>query len=554
MTKRIFRSVLLVAVAVLIACLGIVTAILYDYLADTHEEQLEDAMELAIAGVEQNGEAYLASVTSNDYRITWIASDGTVLGDTRAQADTMGNHGDREEVKLALVQGVGSDSRYSDTLTEQTTYYARRLEDGTVLRISISHATVLALLLDMLQPILIVAVIAIVLGALLARRVARRVTEPLNQLDLDHPLENESYEELAPLLNRISAQRKQIKEQLSILKQKTDEFQQVTENMNEGLVLLDNKCLILSINPAAEALFETGDSCVGQEFLTVDRSHEVSTAIQRARNEGYSDLLVSRNGREYRFNISRIESGGVVVGAVLLAFDVTEMAAAERNRREFTANVSHELKTPLQSIIGSAELLENGIVKNEDVPRFVGRIRGEASRLVSLIEDIIRLSQLDERAEMTRESVNLLDVAEEVAAELQSTAAGRNVTLSVTGKAAVIEGVRRLLSEIAYNLCDNAIKYNVDGGSVTMSVTEEGEKVLLTVKDTGIGIPLEHQSRIFERFYRVDKSHSKASGGTGLGLSIVKHAAQYHGAEIDLQSAAGEGTAIIVRFPRKSDN
>lgn len=553
MTKRIFRSVLLVAVAVLIASLGIVTVILYDYLADTHEEQLEDAMALAAAGVERKGQDYLASVASNDYRITWIASDGTVLGDTHAQADTMGNHGDRDEVREALAEGEGSDSRYSDTLTEQTTYYARRLADGTVLRISISHDTVLALLLDMLQPVLIVAVIAIVLCALLARRVARRVTEPLNQLDLDHPLENEAYEELSPLLNRISVQRKQIKDQLSNLKQKTDEFQQITGNMNEGLVLLDNKGVILSINPAAEALFETDDSCVGNEFLTVDRSHEVSAAIQRARDQGRSGLVAARNGREYRFNISRIESGGVVVGAVLLAFDVTEMAAAERNRREFTANVSHELKTPLQSIIGSAELLENGLVQSEDVPRFVGRIRGEASRLVSLIEDIIRLSQLDERTEMARESIDLLDVAEEVAAGLQSTAESKNVTLSVTGKAAVIEGVRRLLYEIAYNLCDNAIKYNVAGGSVTMSVTEEGEKVLLTVRDTGIGIPAEHHSRIFERFYRVDKSHSKASGGTGLGLSIVKHAAQYHGAEVDLQSAVGEGTAIIVRFSRKKD-
>ena len=315
-------------------------------------------------------------------------------------------------------------------------------------------------------------------------------------------------------------------------------------------MLLDNKDTILSINPAAEALFNTDDSCVGQNFLTVYRSHEMSTAIQRAREEGRSDILAARNGREYRFNVSRIESGGVVVGAVLLAFDVTEMAAAERSRREFTANVSHELKTPLQSIIGSAELLENGLVQSEDVPRFVGRIRGEASRLVVLIEDIIRLSQLDERTEMAREEVDLLDVAGEAVSGLQDTAASRAVTLSVSGTSGSICGVRRLAYEIIYNLCDNAIKYNRQGGRVEVFVADERTHVALTVKDTGIGIPAEHHNRVFERFYRVDKSHSKASGGTGLGLSIVKHAAQYHGAEIDLHSVVGEGTAITVRFPK----
>ena len=377
---------------------------------------------------------------------------------------------------------------------------------------------------------------------------------PLETLDLEAPLENDTYEELSPLLNRINRQRRQIDSQLEALRQKNDEFAQITRSMKEGLVLLNEQGTILSINPAAQKLFRTDRSCLNQDFLTVERSPEISAAIRSALNSGHSEYRLQRGGREYQLDISRIESGGRTAGAVLLTFDVTEQAFAERNRREFTANVSHELKTPLQSILGSAELLENGMVKAEDVPRFVGRIRTEAARLVALIEDILRLSQLDEGGPMPYETVDLLDLARETAASLHDAAAAKNVRLTVSGEAAPIYSVRRLLTETIHNLCDNAIKYNVDGGTAEVLVEPSETCVTLTVRDSGVGIPPEHQERVFERFYRVDKSHSKASGGTGLGLSIVKHAVQSLGGRIDLDSVPGHGTTISVTLPKPAAN
>ena len=335
------------------------------------------------------------------------------------------------------------------------------------------------------------------------------------------------------------------------LRQKTDEFPQITAGMTEGLVLLDEKGAVLNINPAAQTLFGVTGACVGQDFLTVDREHSMSLALRTAMTDGHSEVRAERGGREYQFDLSRIESDGKVVGAVLLAFDMTAQTFAERSRREFTANVSHELKTPLQGIIGSAELLENGMVKPEDMPRFVGHIRAEAQRLVTLIGDIIRLSELDEGGELPTETVDLLPLAQEAAENLRAAAEVKNVSIIVSGENVPVTGVRRLLYEIAYNLCDNAIKYNVDGGSVDVRVGAEGGSACLTVRDTGIGIPPEHQSRIFERFYRVDKSPSKASGGTGLGLSIVKHAVAYHHGTIALKSEVGKGTEITVRFPQE---
>ena len=334
------------------------------------------------------------------------------------------------------------------------------------------------------------------------------------------------------------------------LRRRTDEFTQVTGSMKEGLVLLDERGTVLSINAAARELFGAAEDCVGADFLTVERSHDMSAAVEKARESGHSELRMPRGGREYQFDISRIESGGETVGTVILAFDITEQEYAERNRREFTANVSHELKTPLQGIIGSAELIENGMVKPEDVPRFVGHIHTEAARLVTLIGDIIRLSQLDEGDEMPKERFDILTEAKSAVDSLAPAAAARNITLSAEGESAEINGVRRLVYEIIYNLADNAIKYNKDGGSVRVTVEKCGGDAVLTVADTGIGIAPEHQSRIFERFYRVDKSHSKASGGTGLGLSIVKHAVQYHGGRIEMHSTPGQGTRIRVTFPK----
>lgn len=558
MTKKIFRSTLMVAAAVLAASLVIVLGCLYDYFGDVQEHQLKDKLRLAACGVEESGQDYLDRLAardsghggSPDYRLTWVASDGTVLFDTHVPAEEMENHGSRIEIREALLNGESSSVRYSDTLTQRTLYYACALEGGTVLRVSASQATELALVLGMLQPILVIGILAVILSAVLAGRAAKRIVRPLNSLDLDHPLDNDAYEELAPLLRRIHQQRGQISAQLRELRAKTDEFEQITGHMSEGLVVLDREGAVLSVNPAAQAVFGADRSCIGRSFLTVDRTPEMSQAVRTALEEGHGSTRSQRGGREYQFDLSRIEWSGAAVGVVLLAFDVTEQAGAERSRREFTANVSHELKTPLQSILGSAELLKNGLVKPEDIPRFSSLIHGEASRLVTLVDDIIHLSQLDEGVSLALEPVNLLEIAENAADALRGSAEKKHVRISVAGEPVQISGVGTFLYEMVYNLCDNAVKYNVENGSVEVTVSGSDQEAVITVRDTGIGIPPEYQSRIFERFFRVDKSRSKASGGTGLGLSIVKHIAQYHHGTIGLQSEAGKGTVISVTLAR----
>lgn len=551
MTKKIFHSILLVAGAVLLASLLFIMGCLYEYFGSVEKKQLRDGLELASVAVERGGEDYLSSISSERYRLTWIAPDGTVLYDTVTDAESLENHADREEVREALAGGEGESSRYSSTILQKTMYCARRLTDGSVLRISISRATAGVLLIGMVQPILIVVIVALILSAVLARRLSRRIVRPLNELDLEHPLENDAYEELSPLLGRINHQHRQIDEQMRELEQQRTEFSQITGSMREGLVLLDEKERVLSINPAACRLFDADERCVGQDFLTLDRSHDIRLAIADAMAQGHGEARAERGGRVWQFDVSRILSGTAAVGAVLLAFDITERETAEQNRREFTANVSHELKTPLQGIIGSAELLENGMVQPDDVPRFVGHIRKEAQRLVTLIGDIIRLSQLDEGDEMPRETVDLLTLSQEAADDLTAAAEQKNVTISVTGESTCVSGVRRLLYEVIYNLCDNGVKYNVEGGSVSVRVGTEDGKAVVSVADTGIGIAPEHRERIFERFYRVDKSHSKASGGTGLGLSIVKHAVQYHHGTVELQSEEGKGTTIRILLPKE---
>ncbi len=556
MIKKIFRSALMIAAAVLLSSLVIILGCLYDYFGTVQASQLKDELRLAAYAVEESGQTYLERLTARDcrytwtpeYRLTWIGSDGSVLFDTDESAENISNHGDRMEVREAFAKGESSCVRYSDTWSETTLYYAKALNDGTVLRISTRQVTVPALLLTMLQPILLVGVLAVILSAVLAGRMAKRIVRPLNSLDLDHPLENDAYEELSPLLRRIQQQRRQINAQMQELRARTDEFEQITGSMKEGLVVLNQKGTILSINPAAQTLFHTDRSCVQKDFVTVDRGHELSQAILTALENGHSKVRIEQNGREIEFDISRIESDSAVIGTVLLAFDVTEQALAERSRREFTANVSHELKTPLQSIMGSAELLESGLVRQEDVPQFTGTIRKESARLVALVEDIIHLSQLDEGAVLEWELVDLLKTAKDAASVLFDKTREKGIRLSIAGESAQVNGVRGLLYEMIYNLCDNAIKYNVKDGSVEITVSKAGLGAVVTVRDTGIGIPPEYQSRVFERFFRVDKSRSKASGGTGLGLSIVKHIAQYHNAKITLQSELSVGTTVIVTF------
>ncbi|MBQ4600646.1 MAG: two-component sensor histidine kinase [Oscillospiraceae bacterium] len=544
MTKRIFRSIVIVATLVLFVCFGVTLGVLYSHYSDLQWQQLGNELTIAQNGLEQYGEDYLDTLSKGSFRFTWIEKSGTVLHDTQTSYETMDNHADREEIKEAFAYGTGESQRYSNTLTTKMLYKAVKLQDGSVLRISAAQDSVLALLLEVLFPLVLIYVIAIAVSLMLARRMANRIVNPLNDLDLDNPLSCNTYDEISPLLHRIEKQNKQISAQVAQLKEKTDQFEQTTSSMSEGLVLLDSEGKILSINPAAARLFETSKACVGLDFLVVDRSQAMSGGVKQALAKQHCDFHITKHGSEYQIGISPIVSGNRLLGAVVLAFDVTEQVNAQRNRQEFTANVSHELKTPLQSILNSAQLLQSGLVKPEDVQKFTGYICSEAERLLQLINDIIRLSQLDESVEFPQESVNLYAVTSQVLQTLLPAADSRNITVELLGEHTVITGVRQLAYELIYNLCDNAIRYNKDGGKVTVTVGKDS----ITVKDTGIGIPKEHQARIFERFYRVDKSHSRETGGTGLGLSIVKHAAQQLGAIIELESEPNIGTTVIVKF------
>lgn len=549
MTKKIFRSILTVSITVLLAGFIVITGILYDYFQGISQAQLKDQLNMAAHVTENLGVNGLQTLSSGQYRLTLIGSDGEVVYDSKADATAMESHHDREEIREAKETGYGSSTRHSSTLMEKTIYEAQRLSDGSVLRISLNHASVGVLVLGMLQPVLVIVVLAIILSVWLAHRMSKRIVDPLNKLNLDNPLENEAYEELSPLLLRIRNQHRQIDRQVRILRQKQDEFDHITANMKECLVLLDANGKILSINHAAIKLFGTTDAVVGTDFLSVEHSHKIIHAMDAAMDTGHTSIRDERNGRSYKLDISSIESDGKVIGLVILAFDVSEQERAEQTRREFSANVSHELKTPLTSIIASADLIENDLVKPEDMPRFIGNIKKESTRLLTLIDDIIRLSQLDEGVELPEESVDLSTVAAEAVEQLRDAADKNNVHIELSAESCVLQGVPRLLYEIVYNLTENAIKYNVPGGSVAVTVSKAKDGNILKVADTGIGIPAEHQERIFERFYRVDKSHSKQSGGTGLGLSIVKHAASYFNASIRVESEQGNGTTISVVFP-----
>lgn len=548
MTKKIFRSVFTVALVVLLASIGIATSFLYDYFNDFQVKRLKAELSLVADTVNRVGVDYFESYDSTVFRFTVVNADGSVLYDTQVSPDEMENHADREEIAEAFENGRGSSARYSSTLTEKTFYETVLLENGDVLRISVSQLTMGALILGMLPAITAIILIAALVAGILSHTMAKKITEPLMQIDLENPTDNTSYEELEPILDKLRNQHKQIKRQLEALHRKSDELEQIVSSMSEGLVLLDEHGMVLVMNTAAKKIFAVTEEVKGDDFLLVDRTGKMSKAIWSALDGNRSEYAEERNGSEYRFTVNPIVSDSKVLGAVILVFDISDRAFAERNRREFTANVTHELKTPLQSIIGSAELLENGLVKAEDTDRFVGNIRKEAARLVSLIDDIIRLSQLDENHYPATETVCLTEVAKEAAEVLADSAKGKNVAISVIGEVQVIHGVRRYIYEIIYNLCDNAIRYNIDGGRVEIKVGKDNGRAFVSVKDTGIGIAPEHQSRIFERFYRVDKSHSKETGGTGLGLSIVKHAVQYHNGRITLDSAVGKGTTVTVTF------
>lgn len=551
-TKKIFQSIFLVSFLVLIACLSLVVGMLYNHYGNIQKTTLETELTLTATAMENAGPTYLynlsnlKSISEKNIRFTHIAADGKVLFDTQTQASAMENHADRKEIQSARQAGDGESSRYSATLLEETLYHARLLSDGTVLRISTNRLTIPALLMKMLQPILLILAIALLFSYWLAKRMAVQIVGPLNNLDLTRPLENTAYDEIAPLLTHIEQQHRQIAGQKEELAHREKEFYTVIKNMKEGLILLNREKMILSMNPAATTFFAADESFIGRDFLSLERSREVTETLDKASQDGYAELQLSRAGREYQFNASRIEEDGKLSGLVILIFDNTEKAFSERNRKEFTSNISHELKTPLHAIMGSAELMENGLVRQNDLPRFIGHIRTEAARLVSLIEDILRLSQLDEKKDFPAEEVDLYDLAHKEMEALLPTAAKKHIKMSVEGDHIRLKGSRHLLHETIYNLLDNAIKYNVEGGNVTLTLHQSDHDVSIAVADTGIGIPPEQQSKVFERFYRVDKSHSKESGGTGLGLSIVKHAVQHMHGTIHVDSVLNAGTTIMI--------
>ena len=549
MTKRIFRSIWLVALAVFLASLVLIMGMLYTYFTHVQQEQLKNQTMLAAQAAAHEGIDYFEGLNIPDCRITWIDTDGTVLYDNRSQIDVMENHMDREEIREALETGYGESIRYSATLTESAFYSAQRLPDDTVLRLSMAQISALNLILGMAQPICVVIAVALVLSMLLAFRLSKRIVEPLNKLNLDDPMSGEYYEELTPLLRRIDGQHRQLHAQATALNRKQNEFDAVTANMSEGLVLLNSKCVILTLNSAARRLLNLSRSSIGTDILAYERAIGIQPLLLKALDGHQAEKIFSLPGGEYQLNASPVLTDGTVTGIVLLLFDVTEKLRSEQLRREFTANVTHELKTPLQSISGYAELMSQGIVKSEDVAPFSGKIYTEAQRMIRLVEDIIRLSQLDEgSADMQPETIDLYSKAYEVVATLTAVAEQADVKLTLEGSTTQFRCIPNLISGILTNLCDNAIKYNRPGGSVTVRIGQEKGCAFLSVADTGIGIPVEHQSRIFERFYRVDKSHSKEVGGTGLGLSIVKHAVQILGGRIDLKSAPGKGTTITIRF------
>ena len=549
MTKKIFHSILLVACTVLLACYLVILTSLNDYFTSLRKSQLKTQLSFASTAVEDEGIEYLKNLENGEYRLTLIDTDGTVLYDTNADAATMENHSDRREFQEAFLSGYGESHRYSRTLTEQTYYFAKKLSDDRVLRISTSQVTIVSLLLGMLQPLLVITFLAILLSVFLAKRASRNLVRPLNNLDLNDPLSNDVYEELSPLLRHMAQQNKQIALQMDELSRSQNEFNAITSNMSEGLIVLNKDGVVVSLNTAARKIFEAEEDSIGKDFLTIDRPPEISRAIKETLSGKKQELEYEKNGRNYDLCINQIVEKDEVIGVLLLAIDNTEKIQAEQNRREFTANVSHELKTPLQSIIGSADLIESGLVKPEDMPRFIGHIKTDAARLVSLVSDIIRLSQLDENTEMNWENVDALSVAKEALEMVGPIAESRNISLTIKGEPAPLNSVHKLLYDIIYNLCDNAVKYNKEGGFVKVDVKTAGDKVQVAVSDNGVGIAPADQSRVFERFYRVDKSHSRESGGTGLGLSIVKHAVAYLKGSISLESTLGKGTTITVSFP-----
>lgn len=550
MTKRIFCSICFVAVIVFLASVILFMGVLYEHFSNVEQAQLKMQTNLAAQGVTNEGIEFFRDLKVADYRISWIDANGNVLYDSKSDIAEMENHLEREEVKEAIAKGYGESRRYSSTLMEHSFYCAQKLADGTVLRLSISQHSIFVLLLGMSQPVCVIFAIALILSIVLAVRVSKKIVKPLNEIDLDNPLKNEGYDELSPFLRRIDSQQRQLLRQQDEILQKENELDTIVSSMNEGMVLLNPKGKIISINPAAGKLLSARADCIGMDMLSLCRKLDLQEILSNALQGEQGERIISFSEETYQVDANPIVSENTVKGAALFFFNITEKENAEQMRREFTANVSHELKTPLHSISGYAELLKNDMVKENDRIPFAGKIYAEAQRMIRLVEDVISLSHLDEgAADMKFEETDLYELAQKAVQSLEPEADAACISLEVSGISAVVNGIPRLLYSIIYNLCDNAIKYNSEHGKVIVSVENEKNTVVLSVQDTGIGIAPEHQERIFERFYRVDKSHSKEVGGTGLGLSIVKHAAKIHNAKLEVKSSVGKGTTVIVTFP-----
>ena len=548
MTKKIFRTILAVGIAVILLSTALFCTVLLRHYTTRVFDELEMEAALAARGVELEGADYLAGLDPQN-RVTWISGDGSVLYDSRADAGAMENHLEREEVQEALSGQVGEAERYSDTLSTRTLYVALPLSDGSVLRVASDQSSVVSLVVELIPSLVLVLILTIALGSLLAYRLSRAIIRPILALDLSHPEDCDTYEELTPLLRRIHSQSETIQSQMEELERQRSEFTAITENMSEGFLLMDSRTNLLSCNSSALRLLDAPRAEVGESVLHLNRTEAFRRVVDEALQGRHSEALLERGDKCYQLLANCVQREGQVVGAVIAILDVTERESREALRREFTANVSHELKTPLTSISGFAELMKAGTVPPETVPEFAGDIYREAQRLITLVEDIIHLSQLDEDlVPLERGAVDLFAVARDVVQRLTPAAERAGVALTLTGGETTVEGVRQVLDEMVANLVDNAIKYNRPGGSVAVEVTVAEGKPRLTVRDTGIGIPAAHQERVFERFYRVDKSHSKEVGGTGLGLSIVKHAAAYHNASVSLESTEGVGTTVTVQW------
>ena len=552
MTKKIFKSNILVAAAVLIFGIACVMAILYQHFGkEIHGELKKEASYLSY-GVEQDGIDYLKQINEKDDRITYIAEDGTVLYDNMADAEAMENHSERKEVQEALKTGSGYAERTSETLSQKTIYYALRLPDHSVLRVSSTQFSVFVLLMELIPPIIGILIVMLIIAVIVSAHMANKIVEPINNLDLEHPEDNQIYDEVGPLLSKIYKQNRQIKNQLEAARRNQEEFGIITENMQEGLLVIDSYTMILSGNSSVWNMFQLKEAKIGDSVYSLNRNEDFRMLIEQVLKGQHGSVLLHLGNEAIQMIANPVTREHKVVGAVLLLMNETEKVEREQLRREFSANVSHELKTPLTSISGFAEIIQDGLVRAEDIKKFAGRIYDEAQRLITLVEDTIKVSQLDEGENPYEwEQLDAYTVVKDVCGRLKDIAAKKNVHLYIDGDKTMLCTVRPILDEIIYNLCDNGIKYNRDDGTVSIHLRDLGENVEIRVKDNGIGIPGEDQSRVFERFYRVDKSHSKAIGGTGLGLSIVKHGVTFLGGTLKMISEIGKGTEITMIFPKE---